>query len=85
MRVLIVDDDAFVAQSLATILSAEADIDVVGLGGSGLEAVEQYRRLRPDVLLMLSEADLFLVSGVDLEHFLDDAVTSTGFKGTMVS
>lgn len=32
----------------------------------------------------LSEADLFLVSGVDLEHFLDDAVTSTGFKGTMV-
>ena len=52
MRVLIVDDDAFVAQSLATILSAEADIDVVGLGGSGPEAVEQYRRLRPDVLLM---------------------------------
>ena len=32
----------------------------------------------------LSEADLFLVSGVDLEHFLDDAVSSTGFKGTMV-
>ena len=32
----------------------------------------------------LSEADLFFVSGVDLEHFLDDAVTSTGFKGTMV-
>ena len=52
MRVLIVDDDAFVAQSLATILSVEADIDVVGLGGSGPEAVEQYRRLRPDVLLM---------------------------------
>lgn len=52
MRVLIVDDDAFVAQSLATILSAEADIDVVGLGGSGPEAVEQYWRLRPDVLLM---------------------------------
>ena len=52
MRVLIVDDDAFVAQSLATILSAEADIDVVGLGGSGPEAVEQYRELRPDVLLM---------------------------------
>jgi len=32
----------------------------------------------------LSEADLFFVSGVDLEHFLDDAVTSTGFKGSMV-
>ena len=32
----------------------------------------------------LSEADLFFGSGVDLEHFLDDAVTSTGFKGSMV-
>ncbi|QPL06107.1 MULTISPECIES: metal ABC transporter substrate-binding protein [Actinomyces] len=32
----------------------------------------------------LAEADLFLVNGVDLEHFLDDAIDSTGFKGTMV-
>ena len=32
----------------------------------------------------LSEADLFFVSGVDLEHFLDSAVDSSGFKGTMV-
>ena len=32
----------------------------------------------------LSSADLFLVNGVDLEHFLDDAVSSSGFHGTMV-
>lgn len=32
----------------------------------------------------LSEADLMLVNGVDLEHFLDQAVDSSGFKGTMV-
>ncbi|QQM67881.1 metal ABC transporter substrate-binding protein [Actinomyces weissii] len=32
----------------------------------------------------LAEADLFLVNGVDLEHFLDAAITSTGFKGKMV-
>ena len=52
MRLLVVDDDALVAQSLAIILSAEPDIDVVGLGGSGPEAVERYRELRPDILLM---------------------------------
>ena len=52
MRVLIVDDDAFVAQSLSTILSVEDDVDVVGLGGSGPEAVERYRELAPDILLM---------------------------------
>lgn len=31
----------------------------------------------------LSEADVMLVNGVDLEHFLDGAVKATGFKGTM--
>nr|WP_232009563.1 metal ABC transporter substrate-binding protein [Corynebacterium kutscheri] len=35
-------------------------------------------------LTKLSKADLMLVNGVDLEHFLDDAVESSGFKGTMV-
>ena len=52
MRVLIVDDDAIVVQSLATILSAEDGIDVVGACLSGAEAVQEFRRLRPDVLLM---------------------------------
>ena len=52
MRVLIVDDDALVAQSLSTILSVEDDVDVVGLGSSGPEAIERYRELAPDILLM---------------------------------
>ena len=52
MRVLIVDDDAIVVQSLATILSAEDGIDVAGTCLSGVEAVQEFRRLRPDVLLM---------------------------------
>lgn len=33
----------------------------------------------------LSEADLLLVNGVDLEHFLDDAINSSGFHGTLVA
>ena len=52
MRVLIVDDDALVAQSLSTILSVEDDVDIVGLGSSGPEAIERYRELAPDILLM---------------------------------
>lgn len=31
----------------------------------------------------MAAADVMLVSGVDLEHFLDSAVKSSGFKGTM--
>ncbi|SDN26334.1 DNA-binding response regulator, NarL/FixJ family, contains REC and HTH domains [Actinomyces ruminicola] len=52
MKVLIVDDDPLLARSLATILAAEPDIDVVGLGFSGPEAVEAYTASRPDVLLL---------------------------------
>jgi len=52
MKVLIVDDDALVAQSLSTILSVEDDVEVVGLGRSGPEAIEKYRELKPDILLM---------------------------------
>lgn len=52
MRVIVVDDDAFVVRSLATILSAETDVDVVGTGTTGDQAVELYRTLSPDVALL---------------------------------
>lgn len=39
--------------------------------------------MTPSQSKALSKADLMLVSGVDLEHFLDQAVEVTGFKGTM--
>ncbi len=31
----------------------------------------------------LAEADIMFVNGIDLEHFLDDAVESSGFTGSM--
>lgn len=52
MRVLVVDDDLLVTQSLQMILEAAPDIQVVGLGGSGEAAIELYGQLQPDVLLM---------------------------------
>lgn len=52
MRVLIVDDDPLVCQSLKTILEAEEGLLVAGVAGDGTEAVELYEELLPDVLLM---------------------------------
>lgn len=52
MRVLVVDDDKLVAISLKTILEADGDISVVGMGHSGEEAIALYREHQPDVLLM---------------------------------
>lgn len=52
MRVLVVDDDRFVTMSLKTILEASGEIEVVGIGNSGAEAVELYDKYIPDILLM---------------------------------
>lgn len=52
MKVLLIDDDKLVCSSLKIILSADPDIEVVGTGNSGSEAITLYRSLRPDVLLM---------------------------------
>ncbi len=52
MRVLVVDDDKLVAISLKTILEADENTEVVGIGYDGAEAVELYRETKPEVLLM---------------------------------
>jgi DNA-binding NarL/FixJ family response regulator len=60
MNILIVDDDRLVAISLKTIIEAEPGIEVVGLGGSGEEAIEMYGKLKPDILLMDIRMDKML-------------------------
>jgi DNA-binding NarL/FixJ family response regulator len=52
VRVLIVDDQALVRTGFRMILEAEADIEVVGEAGDGAQAIEEVRRLEPDVVLM---------------------------------
>jgi DNA-binding NarL/FixJ family response regulator len=52
IRVLIADDQALVRAGFRMILDAEEDIDVVGEASEGAEAVEQTKRLDPDVVLM---------------------------------
>ncbi len=51
MRVIIVDDDAIVAASMKTILSAAEGVEVVATGHDGGDAIELYEKYLPDVLL----------------------------------
>lgn len=51
MKVLIVDDAMFMRNSLKMILERN-NYEVVGMAGNGIEAISQYKSLRPDVVTM---------------------------------
>lgn len=51
MRVLLVDDDALITSALKMILELE-EIEVVGVGHDGQDAIRLYDQLKPDILLM---------------------------------
>lgn len=52
IRVLLVDDHALVRQGLRMFIEMQNDMEVVGEGANGLEAVELAARLKPDVILL---------------------------------
>jgi DNA-binding NarL/FixJ family response regulator/class 3 adenylate cyclase len=52
VRVLIVDDQALVRAGFRMILEAEQDVEVIGEAADGSAAIDEVRRLRPDVVLM---------------------------------
>lgn len=63
IRVLLADDHSIMGKGLAMLLECEPDIDVVGQACNGREAIDLFRQLQPDVVLM----DLRMpeVSGVE--------------------
>jgi two-component system, chemotaxis family, protein-glutamate methylesterase/glutaminase len=52
IRVLIVDDSAFVRQALVRMLSSAPDIEVVGTAVDGKDGLEKAVALRPDVVTL---------------------------------
>lgn len=64
IRVAVVDDEALVAQSLATLLGLEEDLEVVLVAGSGEELLEWWRRSAPGERAEVCVCDLQM-GGID--------------------
>lgn len=52
IRVAVVDDHEIIRHGLRQTLAREADMDVVGEAGSGVDAIRLAEQLRPDVMLL---------------------------------
>lgn len=52
MRIIIIDDDHLVLNSLKMILEAQKDVEVAAIGDDGEQAISLYQQHHPDVLLM---------------------------------
>src|SRR3954462_12402814 len=51
-RIMLADDHTLFRQGIRTLISAEADMEVVGEASNGGDAVDKSGEMRPDVVLM---------------------------------
>jgi len=75
IRVLVVDDSAFVRKAIARMLNGAPDIEVVGMAGDGEEGLELARALHPDVITL--DIQMPRLGGLDtLRRLLPESPTA---------
>lgn len=62
IKVLIVDDAAFMRKAITDVLSSDPEIEVVGTARNGLEGLEAIKQLRPDVVTL--DIDMPVMDGL---------------------
>jgi DNA-binding NarL/FixJ family response regulator len=83
IRVLVCDDQALIRAGFATIIDAQADLEVVGECGDGRTAVDLATRLRPDVVVM--DVRMPVLDGIDATRLLAGAGVSHPVKVLVVT
>ena len=70
IRLLLVDDQEIFRQGLATMLSIETDLEIVGQASNGQEAIELAKRVQPQVILM--DVQMPICNGVQATQTIHD-------------
>ncbi|HXG30707.1 MAG TPA: chemotaxis response regulator protein-glutamate methylesterase [Thermodesulfobacteriota bacterium] len=70
IRVLIVDDSAFMRNALSRMLSSDPELSIVGTARDGLEAIEKVVSLKPDIVTM--DVEMPRMDGITaLRHIME--------------
>lgn len=93
IRVLVVDDSAFMRNVISNMLSSDSRITVVGTARNGNEALAQVKALKPDVMTL--DIEMPGMNGLDvlrqvmkvmpLPVIMVSSLTEEGAKGTLTA
>lgn len=84
IRILIVDDSAFMRKSLSIILSSDPDIEIIGTARDGLEGVEMAKKLLPDIITL--DIEMPRMDGLSaLKIIMQEAPTSVIMVSSLTS
>ena len=93
LKVLVVDDSAFMRKVISDILNQEKNIDVIDTAKNGIDAVNKVEKYRPDVITM--DVEMPEMNGIDAVKqimklnptpiLMVSALTSQGAKTTLES
>ncbi len=93
IKVLIVDDSAFMRKIISDMLSSDPHIAVVGIARNGQEAIEKVRSLKPDLVTM--DIEMPVMNGLEALKIIMDtsplpvvmlsSLTSEGANATIMA
>ena len=79
VRVLVADDHAVVRTALSRSLGLYEDVRVIGEAVDGEDAIEQVKRLRPDVVVM--DASMPKLSGIEATRVITATIPDVKIVG----
>lgn len=91
VKVLVVDDSLFFRRRLTEILGHDKNIEVIGVAMNGKEAIEQVKKLKPDVVTMDIEMPVMdgitavrkIMQSTPLPILMLSSLTTDGAKATL--
>ncbi len=79
IRVLLADDHAILRKGIRMLIDAQPDLEVVGEAKTGREAIEEARKLKPDVVVM--DVSMPELNGIEGTRQICDELTQTKVIG----